>query len=153
MASVFDKLNLGDRTEVVVLDAPASLEPELALLKGVVVQRSLKNVDAVGFSLAFVTKQKELDAMAGAVAKKAKGDALVWFAYPKGTSKRYTCEFNRDTGWHVLGQNGFEAVRQVAIDEDWSALRFRRVEFIKSMARACKRAMTRAAKTRSTKKA
>jgi hypothetical protein len=80
MASVFDKLNLGDRTEVVVLDAPASLEPELALLKGVVVQRSLKNVDAVGFSLAFVTKQKELDAMAGAVAKKAKGDALAWFA-------------------------------------------------------------------------
>jgi hypothetical protein len=25
-----------------------------------------------------------------------------------------------------------ESVRQVAIDEDWSALRFRRVEFIKS---------------------
>ncbi len=26
---------------------------------------------------------------------------------------------------------GFDTVRQVAIDEDWSALRFRRVEFIK----------------------
>jgi aryl carrier-like protein len=27
---------------------------------------------------------------------------------------------------------GFDSVRMVAIDEDWSALRFRRVEFIKS---------------------
>jgi len=27
---------------------------------------------------------------------------------------------------------GFETVRAVAIDEDWSALRFRRVEFIKA---------------------
>jgi hypothetical protein len=27
---------------------------------------------------------------------------------------------------------GFDALRQIAIDEDWSALRFRRVEFIKA---------------------
>ena len=30
---------------------------------------------------------------------------------------------------------GFEPVRQVAVDEDWSALRFRRAEFIKTLAR------------------
>jgi len=27
---------------------------------------------------------------------------------------------------------GFDSVRAVAIDDDWSALRFRRVEFVKS---------------------
>jgi hypothetical protein len=59
-------------------------------------------------------------------------DALLWFAYPKGTSKRYACEFNRDTGWHVIRKAGFDSVRQVAIDEDWSALRFRRVEYVKT---------------------
>jgi len=26
-------------------------------------------------------------------------DAIVWFTYPKGTSKKYKCDFNRDTGW------------------------------------------------------
>ena len=31
----------------------------------------------------------------------------------------------------------------VAIDEDWSALRFRRVEFIKTMTREKKRTMTK----------
>ncbi len=56
--------------------------------------------------------------------------------YPKGTSKKYTCEFNRDNGWQRLGEHGFEPVRMVAIDEDWSALRFRRAEHIKTMTRS-----------------
>jgi len=60
----------------------------------------------------------------------------LWFAYPKGSSKRYKCEFNRDNGWAVLGSLGFEGVRMVAIDEDWSALRFRRVEYVKNMTRS-----------------
>jgi hypothetical protein len=54
--------------------------------------------------------------------------------YPKGTSKCYTCDFNRDSGWDVIRNAGFDSVRQIAIDEDWSALRFRRVEYIKSYA-------------------
>ena len=62
---------------------------------------------------------------------KAAGDAVLWFAYPKGTSKRYTCDFHRDEGWDVLRGSGFDSVRQVAIHEDWSALRFRRIEYIK----------------------
>ncbi len=47
-----------------------------------------------------------------------------------------------------MGAVGFEGVRQVAIDEDWSALRFRRVEYIKRMTRDPKRAMTKAAGAR-----
>lgn len=63
-------------------------------------------------------------------------DALVWFAYPKSSSKNYRCEFNRDTGWAALGAMGFEPVRQVAIDDDWSALRFRKVEKIGKLTRS-----------------
>ncbi len=44
----------------------------------------------------------------------------------------------------TLGAAGFEPVRMVAIDEDWSALRFRRVEHIKKMTRSF--AMTDAGK-------
>jgi hypothetical protein len=56
-------------------------------------------------------------------------------AYPKGSSKKYKASINRDSGWESLGQHGFEGVRQVALDENWSALRFRKVEFIKVMTR------------------
>jgi hypothetical protein len=129
----FAKLNLKDQTEIVVLNAPASFEPELKTLKGITVRRDAKG--DIDFSLAFVMTQKEVDTLGPQVAKKAKGDAVVWFAYPKGSSKKYTSEIDRDSGWAVMGKAGFEPVRMVAIDEDWSAVRFRRVEFIKTMNR------------------
>ena len=135
MTSVFGKLNLKDQTEILVLNAPDSFEPELAALAGVKIMRSAREARHVTFALAFVKTQKEVDTISKAIAKKTQGDAIIWFAYPKGTSKKYQCDFNRDSGWDAMGQAGFEPVRQVAIDEDWSALRFRRVEFIKSMTR------------------
>ncbi len=115
---------------------------------GVRVHRALSDSAAITFLLAFVTKQEEITRLAKAIGKKSKGDAIIWLAYPKGSSKRFRCDFNRDSGWATLGTVGFEGVRQVAIDEDWSALRFRRVEFIKTMTRDPKRAMTKAARAR-----
>lgn len=132
MATTFEKLNLKDQREIVVLNAPASFEPELAALKGVTIHRDLKKVDEMAFSLAFVTKKSEVDELAAPVNKLAEGDSIVWFAYPKGTSKKYKCDFNRDNGWDRLEALGWETVRAVAIDEDWSALRFRRSEFVKA---------------------
>ena len=132
MTSVFEKLNLKERQEIVVLNAPASFEAELGKLPGMKIHRALGRVTETGFVLAFVTKKSEVDALAAVVAARAKGDAAVWFAYPKGTSKKYKCDFNRDTGWDALAAKGLETVRAVAIDEDWTGLRFRRREFVKS---------------------
>lgn len=148
MPTVFGKLNLKDHNEIVVVNAPASFEPELASLEGVAIRRRVADVKAIDFSLAFVTKQKDVDALATSIAKKAQGDAIVWFAYPKGSSKRYTCEFNRDTGWATLGKAGFEPVRMVAIDEDWSAVRFRRVGFITTMTRDRRATLSKEGKRR-----
>jgi len=148
MPSTFEKLNLKNHPTILVLNAPASFEPELAALQAVTILRNLRPLTAIDFSLAFVTTQQQVDTLAAAIASRAKGDAVVWFAYPKGTSKRYKSEINRDTGWQALGQAGFEPVRAVAIDEDWSALRFRRVEFIKTMTRANEHRMTAQGKAR-----
>ena len=152
MASVFGKLNLKDQKRILVLNAPASFEPELKALRGTAVDRDVKAVDGLEFSLAFVTKQNEVDTLGKAVAKKAQGDAVVWFAYPKGSSKQYKSEINRDSGWKVLGDGGFEPVRMVAIDEDWSAVRFRRVEFIKNLTRGKEHRMSAQGKARAAKK-
>ena len=135
MTTVFGKLNLKDQTEILVLNAPSSFEPELAALTGVTVVQDAQAATQVGFVLAFVTRLEEVAATAQVAAEKTQGDAIVWLAYPKSTSKKYHCDFNRDTGWDALGQAGFEPVRQVAIDADWSALRFRRVAFIKTLQR------------------
>jgi hypothetical protein len=132
MTPLFHKLNLKAQREIVVFNAPVSFEPELTRLDGVKVLRNPKKSSGVQFALAFATQQAELDRLSKILAAGAEGDALLWFAYPKGTSKRYTCDFNRDTGWQVIRKAGFESVRQVAIDEDWSALRFRRLQYVKA---------------------
>lgn len=124
MSKVFKKLNLKDQEKILVVNAPTSFEPELEGLTEVSVVRQVCQAGEIHFSLAFVTRQDELDDLIAAITAKARGDAPVWFAYPKRSSKKYTCEFNRDTGWDALGKAGFEGVRQVAIDEDWSALLF-----------------------------
>lgn len=137
MSAIFRKLNLKGDGAVHVVDAPTSFEPELAEVGATnPVERSLEGVTGATFAMAFATEQHEVDAFADAVARATEGDAIVWIAYPKGSSKRYTCEFNRDSGWASMGAVGFEPVRQVAIDEDWSALRFRRVEYIKNLTRS-----------------
>jgi len=152
MTPLFNKLNLKGQTEIVVLDAPESFERELDALEGITVHRDPGEVERVEFALAFVITTAQLTAAADAILPKAQGDAVVWFAYPKGTSKRYRCEFNRDSGWAPMGAAGFEGVRQVAIDEDWSALRFRRVEHIKTMKRDPSRAATEQGRARVEKK-
>jgi hypothetical protein len=133
VSPLFRKLNLSTQRVVLVLNAPESFEVELAALEGVKVECSASG--CVEFAIAFAVTQAELDVASRALTKVCSGDAVAWIAYPKGTSKKYQCEFNRDTGWSVLGSAGFEPVRQVAIDADWSALRFRRVEHIKTMRR------------------
>jgi hypothetical protein len=152
MSSTFEKMNLKDQKQIVVLNVPQSFERELNTLRDVEILRDLQDLNEIEFSLAFVTEQREVDTLGKAIARKAKGDAVVWFAYPKGTSRNYKSVINRDRGWQVLGKMGFECVRSVAIDEDWSALRFRRVEFIKTMTRDRKWAMTRQGKARLAKK-
>lgn len=132
MATIFEKLNLKDQSEILVLDAPESFVPQLASLRDVTIHRSLHASLSIRFALAFVTRKAEIEALAGPLAERMQGDAILWFAYPKGTSKKYQCDFNRDTGWAALNALGFETVRAVAIDEDWSALRFRRKQYIKA---------------------
>ncbi|MGD9933860.1 MAG: hypothetical protein AB7T37_09075 [Dehalococcoidia bacterium] len=61
--------------------------------------------------------------------------AALWVAYPRESSKRYQSDFSRDGSWETLGRQGLEPVRQAAIDDDWSALRFRRMTNIKTIGR------------------
>jgi hypothetical protein len=49
--------------------------------------------------------------------------AIAWLAYPK--AGKLDTDLNRDILWrHMLGK-GIQGVRQIALDEVWSAMRFR----------------------------
>ena len=58
----------------------------------------------------------------------------LWLCYPK-TSGRIATDITRDVGWEPVHAAGFLGVAQVAVDADWSALRFRRREEIREITR------------------
>jgi len=53
-----------------------------------------------------------------------KDGGLLWIAYPKKSSGVST-DLTRDVGWKVIEDAGWGGVAQVAIDDTWSALRFK----------------------------
>ena len=152
MAAIFEKLNLKSHSEILVVNAPESFEPELAALEGVRILREAGSAQSIRFALVFATKRAEVSALVAKICPKVEGDAILWFAYPKGSSRKYKCDFNRDNGWQSLGDAGFEGVRMVSIDEDWSALRFRHISYIKSFNRDAARAQSARGKRRAAAK-
>lgn len=147
------KLNHKNQEEILVLNAPPEFGPSLKEFKQTLsVSTDLKAKKEFPFMIAFVQTQKEVDTLAPKMAKAITEDGLFWMAYPKGTSKKYKSAINRDNGWAVLGELGFEGVRLIAIDEDWSCMRFRKAEKIKTMTRSPKMILSKEGKEKIKKK-
>lgn len=135
MSSLFKKLNFKNERDIYVVNAPENFHAHLDEVAGMThIRRSIEPEADVEFFLGFVTLQKEVDQFAAKLSGLSK-DATLWFAYPKSSSKKLTCDFNRDKGWEALGKLGLEPVRMVSIDADWTALRFRKTAYIKQLTR------------------
>ena len=109
----------GERT-LAVLGAPADLERKIGAAKA---RADLARADVV---LLFVSNRARLDSELPKALKKAGKDSIFWLAYPKLTSK-LACDLNRDIIHALAPAHGLDTVSQIAIDDDWSALRLKRV--------------------------
>jgi len=101
------------QTLAVVNDQPGVLDA---------VDRPRSGPDDAEAVLVFVRSRAELDAAEPAV-RAASRDVLAWVAYPK--AGRLGTDLNRDILAAALTARGLQPVRQVALDDVWSALRFR----------------------------
>jgi hypothetical protein len=72
----------------------------------------------------FVRNKAEVDALAPLGIAAVSPGGVLWICYPKGGAKAGT-DINRDTGWEAMHGAGWGPVMQVALDEAWSALRWR----------------------------
>ena len=124
MAQTFaQKLNLKPGQALVLVNPPQGMD---ALLAGLLPENPLLNslpeqAEAV---LVFLTRQDEAGLLPG-IYTRLKAGGLAWAAYPKGGSKVPT-DLNRDILWKLIEPLGWRPVRMVALDETWSAMRFRR---------------------------
>ena len=114
MASLAKKLNLKDGFKVRVIGRPAGVDlDDVATTTGA-------GADAV---LLFAKTLAEVDAKGSAFVAAAREDRLAWLAYPK--AGQLETDLNRDILWKHLLKQGIQGVRQIAIDDVWSAVRFR----------------------------
>ena len=136
MNDIFKKLNYKDGEIIVILNSPKSFEIEIDKISSATkVKQKISGKYKIDFILLFVKMKDEIDTLLPRLIERLSDDAKLWISYPKKSSKRYKSDISRDSGWTILGKYNYEPVRMISIDEDWSALRFRNVEFIKNMTR------------------
>lgn len=129
------KLNFKDQGQpVLIVNAPKSYDEVILAFEGEVHREPEQ--ESYDFVQVFGANNEELQALAKKAVSYVKEDGLLWLCYPKKSSKTYKgSDCSRETVMFMLADEGYEPVRQVAVDEDWSALRFREVEKIKTMKR------------------
>lgn len=132
MKTLWEKLNIKSAA-LVIIAIPDSMQlPVHELPTDVHWSAAVADLPASGAALIFVTDEGDISHWAQELNNHALSDPVIWFAYPKKTKAHPNPAINRDSGWQSLTNRGWRPVRQVAIDEQWSALRFRRGEYVKS---------------------
>ncbi|MFM6948876.1 MAG: hypothetical protein ACKOWQ_07680 [Aquirufa sp.] len=88
-----------NQPQLLVLGAPVSFQLALEYLpEESQIISSLNEISQVDYAFVFVTQKIEIQEFATACRDKLSADAIIWMCYPKGSSKKYRCEFNRDQG-------------------------------------------------------
>jgi hypothetical protein len=115
--TIADKLQIKPNTSFWISD-PA----HLALIGPLPTEAHL--VDALASAsvgLIFGASAAEVRASLDAQREQLTAPAILWVAYPKGN----TADINRDSLWKIVADYGMRPNGQVALDDTWSALRFR----------------------------
>ena len=115
--ATWQKLQIKPGQTVAVLRLPRDID--LRLPDGVTVTTDAATADGV---LAFVASAAELGRARPAI-DAARADRLAWIAYPKGGP--LATDLNRDRLADLVRAEGAQPVRQISLDDTWSALRFR----------------------------
>jgi hypothetical protein len=133
LQSVPEKLQLKDEKNLLIQGLPSTVEKQFSKLffsKNVTPLLKIKKID---FALVFAISQKQLIDILKEVIPALQNDAKLWIAYPKVTSK-IVSDLCRDNNWDFIGHYNLECVRQVALDNVWTAIHFKKTETIQRKA-------------------
>jgi hypothetical protein len=134
--ALLSKLQFKNQSPVLVLQAPPEFMPVIAHWKKLTeLDTEIRPKKSYAFSIGFVQSPADVKKFGLPMIKQLDEDGIFWMVYPKKSSKKYASTITRDEGWSLLGEKGYEGVRMVAVDEDWSALRFRKAAHIGKMIR------------------
>jgi hypothetical protein len=123
MQDIGKKLQCKSGWQVLVLNAPVGIADALQA-QGMEVHTSPAIGIAYDAVQVFTTNSQELNYYVPMAVPSLKRNGMLWVAYPKKSSG-IKSNLSRDSGWEALTDLGYAPVRQVAVDETWSSLRFK----------------------------
>jgi hypothetical protein len=123
--TLLEKLQLQDEKNLLIQGLPSSIEKQFVKLTFSKSVTPLLKTRKIDFALVFAVSQRQLVDILKDVIPALGIDAKFWIAYPKLTSK-IASDLSRDKNWDFVSDYGFEAVRMVALDNVWSAARFKK---------------------------
>lgn len=133
MKKLLEKLNYKDQPRIALLNSDSAFFNSLSTeLKDVIIDKEIDPRFPYGFILIFVKSISGVEDATPDVIHNLTADGIMWFCFPKKSSKNYNSDIDRDHGWDALNNSGLFGTRIISIDENWSALRFRHKKFIKS---------------------
>jgi hypothetical protein len=118
-----ERLNLTGQLRALIMNAPKGYRTLLGPLPPDITVNT-KPSGRYDFVHLFVNNREELARLGPEAMNAVKPMAIFWISYPKKSAKTET-DISRDEGWEVVTGAGFETVASVAIDDTWTALRFR----------------------------
>lgn len=127
MKTLLDKLGYQAGMGAQIWYLPETLQEKFASLR-------LSPDSEPRFRIAFARDSTALALAATEVAAHYRAGEHLWLCYPKKSGKLRT-DLTRDIGWEPIQKLGLYGVTQIAIDEDWSGLRFRYRDEIASFTR------------------
>ena len=133
MKELLRKLNYKGQERIALINAEEDFAFSLSVeLYSVVIDNEIDPRYPYSFIILFVKSISEVEHLTPIALHNLMADGILWFCYPKKSSKKYSTDLDRDHGWSTLNDSGLHGVRMVSVDDDWSAFRFRNARYIKS---------------------
>jgi hypothetical protein len=133
MKKLLEKLNYKGNNRIAVLNSEDGFIASLSMeIQELIIDRVIDPRFPYDFIIIFVRNLAEVETFTSIALHNLLCDGVLWFCYPKKSSRKYRSDIDRDHGWKTLNDAGFKGIRLVAVDNDWSALRFRNIKFIRS---------------------
>lgn len=121
--TMIQKLKLKPGLRAAMINAPVGYIEWLGKLpEGVTI--SAKLTGKFDWLLVFVKNKAELGKVAAKAIGALKPEGVLWFAYPKGTSKMQT-DLTRDKGWEILNGADLKWLVLISLNDTWSAFAMR----------------------------
>jgi hypothetical protein len=124
------KLRLLPGQRALVVNPPAGYLDRLAPLPdGATLDATTTAVEigSYDFVQVFIKNSAELFHWTPIAQQAIRYDGILWFCYPK-LSAKVPSDLSRDRLWELMKPTGLAPVTQIALDDTWSALRFRPAE-------------------------